>query len=125
MQENGEQMKRKPNRKLDRFSSFIFGHREAVNNDDNHSQEFPEHKDDSSFESRSVDDWFFGSRRKEPAPQNYTTQNQIENYLNNIDLALLMETIDMFVTTTKQYKPLFNEITPFLKKFSKKFKSSK
>jgi hypothetical protein len=36
-----------------------------------------------------------------------------------------METIDMFVPTSEQFKPLFKEITPFINRFSKKFKSNK
>ena len=53
-----------------------------------------------------------------------TTQNQIENFINNVDIELLMETYDTLVTTSKQLKPLIKEITPFFHQISKKFKSN-
>jgi hypothetical protein len=83
-------------------------------------------KEQSSFDSRTnrKDDLFFGFWRIEPATSTHTTQNQIDNLLKNVDLELLMETIDMFVTTSKQFKPLFKEIPPFMHRFSKKFKSN-
>jgi hypothetical protein len=60
-----------------------------------------------------IDDWFFGSRRKESTQSAPTIQNQIEDYINNVDIELLMETYDMLVDTSKQLKPLMKEITPF------------
>jgi hypothetical protein len=107
-------------------------HRETYKESENNSQEFLGIQDThlqnehSSFDSRSNrnDNWFFGFRRKKPTPGPQTIQNQIENILNNMDFELLMETIDMFVTTTKPLKPLIKEITPFFHRFSKKFKSN-
>jgi hypothetical protein len=40
-----------------------------------------------------------------------------------VDLMLLMETVDMFVATTNQFKPLLKEVTPLLSGFMNKFKS--
>jgi hypothetical protein len=127
--ENDNKQKQKPNGEIDHFSRFIFGnrkHRETYKESENNSQEFLEQNQHSSFDNRSNrnDDWFFGSRRKEPAPSAQTIQNQIENLINNVDFELLMETIDMFVTTAKPLKPLIKEITPFFHRFSKKFKSN-
>ena len=104
----------KPSREMDHFSRFLLGRRENDN-----SPELPEQKE--SFESRSnrPDDWIFGNRRKESP-----THNQNGNPLNTVDLMLLMETFDMFVATTNQFKPLFKEVTPFLNRFIKKFKSN-
>lgn len=129
MVKNDNKQKQEPNREINRFSRFMFGNstpRETYNEGENNSQELPEQKDQSSFDSRSnrTDDWFFGFRRKEPETSTHTTQNQIEDLLNNVDFELLMETIDMFVTTSKQLKPLFKEITPFFHRFIKKFKSN-
>ena len=127
--ETDNKQKQKPNGEIDQFSRFMFGnrkHRDTYNEGENNSQELPEQKEQSSFDSRSYrnDDWFFGSRRKGPVTRTHTTQNQIENLLNNVDVELLMETIDMFVTTSKQLKPLFKEITPFMHRSIKKFKSN-
>jgi hypothetical protein len=100
-------------------------HRETYKEGVNNSQKLPDQKEQSSFDNRSnrTDDWFLGFRRKEPATSTQITQNQIENLLNNVDFELLMETIDMLVTSSKQLKPLFKELTPLLDRFSKKFKS--
>jgi hypothetical protein len=127
--ENDNKQKQKPNGEIDHFSRFFFGnskHRETYKEGENNSQELPEQKEQSSFNSRSNrnNDWFFGVRRKEPTPSPQTIQDQIENLLNNVDFELLMETIDMFVTTTKPLKPLIKEITPIFHRFSKKFKSN-
>jgi DUF4097 and DUF4098 domain-containing protein YvlB len=129
--ENDNKQKQEPNGEIDRFSRLMFGnskHRETYKEGEKNSQELPEQKEQSSIDSRSnqSDDWFFGFRRKEekeePANITHTTQNQIENLLNN---KLLMESIDMFVTSSKQLQPLFKEITPILHRFSKKFKFNK
>jgi hypothetical protein len=40
-----------------------------------------------------------------------------------VDVEKLMETIDMLVDTSKQFKPLIKEITPSFNQIIKKFKS--
>ena len=126
---NDNKQKQKPNGEIDPFSRFMFGNRkqrETYKESENNSQELLEQNEQSSFDSRSnrIDDWIFGSRRKEPTQSAPTTQNQIENFINNVDIELLMETYDMLVTTSKQLKPLMKEITPLFHQFSKKFKSN-
>ena len=126
---NDNKQKQKPNGEIAPFSRFIFGNRkqrETYKESENNSQELPEQNEQSSFDNRSnrTDDWFFGSRRKEPTQSAPTIQNQIEDYINNVDIELLMETFDTIVTTSKQLKPLMKEITPFFHRFSKKFKSN-
>ena len=120
---------KRPNGEIDPFSRFMFGnskHRETYKESENNSQEFLEQNEHSSFDrdSNRIDDWFFGSRRKEPTQSAPTTQNQIENFINNVDIELLMETYDTLVTTSKQLKPLIKEISPFFHQISKKFKSN-
>jgi hypothetical protein len=127
--ENDNPQKQKPIREIDSFSKFMFGnrnHKDSYEDEDN-SQEFPEQKKQSSIANRTdrMDDWFFGSGRKESSTTTHTSQDKIENLLNNVDINLLMETIDMFVATSKQFKPLIKEITPVLNRFSKKIKSNK
>ena len=126
---NDNKQKQKTNEEIDPFSRFIFGNRkqrETYTESENDSQELPEQNEQSSFDNRSnrTDDWFFGSRRKEPTQSAPTIQNQIEDYINNVDIELLMETYDTIVNTSKQFKPLLKEITPFFHRFSKKFKSN-
>ena len=126
MAENDKQQNQKPNEEIDRFSQFFFGkstHRESNKKDENDSQVLPEQKEQSSHDDRynRYNDWFFGVKRKDDTPSPQTDQNHIETILNNVDFELLMETIDMLVTTTQ---PLIKEITPFFHRFIKKFKSN-
>ena len=126
--ENDNIQKQEPYEETDQFSRFMFGNniqRETYKKGEYKTQEMPEQKEQSSFDSTTnqIDDWFFGLRRKDPATRTHTSQNQIENVLNNVDFELLMETIDMFITTSEQYKPLFKEFNPFLNRFIKKVKA--
>ncbi len=121
--------KKKENEEIDHFSSFMFGnskHRETYNESENNSPEIVEQKEHSSFDSNSnrIDDWFFGFRRNEPTQSAPTTQNQIENFINNVDIELLMETYDTLVDTAKKLKPLMKEVSPFFHQIGKKFKSN-
>ncbi|MFF2445498.1 hypothetical protein ACFVSW_00240 [Neobacillus sp. NPDC058068] len=127
--EKDKKQKQEPNGEIDRFSRFMFGNskrRETYNEREKNSQESPEQKEQSSFDRRldRTDNLLFGYRRKEPETRTHTTQNQIEDLINNVDVVLLMETIDMFVETSKQLKPLFKEISPFFHRISKKFLSN-
>jgi hypothetical protein len=119
----------KPNGEIDLFSRLMFGnrkHRETYNEDDNNSKELSEYekKEQSSLDNRSHrnEDWILGFRRKGAVTGKQSTQNPIENLLNNVDVELLKETIDILVTTSKQLKPFFKEVTPFIHQFIKKFK---
>ncbi|MEH7503738.1 hypothetical protein V7152_17275 [Neobacillus drentensis] len=134
MEGKDQNQKSKSTREMDPFSRFLFGnlkrgerHKESKNN----SQEIPEQNKQLSLNTRSNhhDDWLFGRRKKEPVSGNKNSQNQtqstqdkIENFMNNVDIGLLMETYDTIVTTTKQYKPLIKGIVPFFSKISDKFK---
>lgn len=136
MEEKDHHQQHKSNKEIDPFSRFMFGRRiprETHEESDNHSQETPEHNEQESFHTLTranhYNDWFFGRRREESAsehkhsqqqPQN--TQTQIEKMMNNIDIGLLMETLDTIVETTKQYKPIIKGIAPFFSKFTSKFK---
>ncbi|PQD96966.1 hypothetical protein CYL18_03550 [Pradoshia eiseniae] len=125
MEENNKQQNQKTNAEMDRFSQFFFGkssHRESDKKAENDSQVLSEQKEQTSYDDRynRNNDWFFGVKRKEDTPSPQTDQNHIETILNNVDFELLMETIDMLVTTTQ---PLIKEITPFFHRFIKKFKS--
>ncbi len=126
MAENDNEQNQRSNGEMDHFSQFLFGnrkHRVTYNKDENDSQIMPEQKEQTSYDSRynRYNDWFFGVRRKEQTPDPENNQNHIEDMLNNVDLELLMETIDRLVTTTQ---PLIKEITPIFNRFIKKFKSN-
>jgi len=131
--------KRREGNKKDESSSqeiydrkIMFGtqqYREGHKKNERTSQEVRDENEapHSNRRTNQFDNWFFASGRNEeeystPTPQNQLEQ-QIGNLLNNVDLGLLMETVDMLVETTKQYKPLLKEITPMFNQFIKKFKS--
>lgn len=132
MEGNDHNQKQKSNTEMDPFSRLMFGNRkprETYKESENNSQEILEQNEQFSFDNRqnrNGNDWLFGRRRKEPASGNLSrqkqTQNQIENFINNVDIGLLMKTFDTIVTTSKQFKPLINEISPFFSKINKKFK---
>ncbi len=132
---NDHNQKHKSNREMDPFSRIMFGNRkprETYKESENISQEILEQKEQLSFDTRSnhnVDDWFFGRGRKKPISGNQSrqkqtqnTHNQIENFINNVDIGLLMETFDTIVATSKQFKPLIKEVAPFFSEIFKKFK---
>jgi hypothetical protein len=110
---NDHHQEQKSTRETDHFSSFMFGNRKPRGT--HNSQEIPEQKDSRS---NHLNDWFLGRRKKETKNK----QTQLENFINNVDIGLLMETYDTIVATTKQYKPLIKEITPFFSKIIKKAK---
>lgn len=97
----------------DHFSSFMFGNRKPSGT--HNSQEIPEQRD---TRSNHLNDWFLGRRRE--GNTNKKQETQLENFINNVDIGLLMETYDTIVATSKQYKPLMKEITPFFSKIFKK-----
>lgn len=108
--------------KIDPFFNFMFGN---GNKTENHTKEESEphqslEHNESIFghDPNQLDPWLFGNRQnnKSMMPDNH--YGQIENLLNNIDLMLVMETVDMAVTTYKQYQPLLTEIPSVFKKFS-------
>ena len=134
MEEKDHHQDQTSHREIDPFSRLMFGQRkpkETHTESDNHQQEIPEQNEKTSFHTRANyrNDWLFGRRRQEPVSdhknkpqQTKSAPNQLENLINNVDIGLLMETIDTFVETTKQYKPIIKEIVPFFSKITKKFK---
>ncbi|MDR7238736.1 hypothetical protein [Neobacillus drentensis] len=111
MNGKNQHQKQKSTREIDPFSKFMFGNRKPRGS--NHSQESTEQKGD----------WLFGRRRKgNENKETQTTQNKLENMMNNVDIEQLFETYDTLKTTTEQYKPVLKGITPFFSKFTNKFK---
>lgn len=124
--ENDNELKHKPSGEIDRFSRFMFGNhhqRGTYKWNESATQQIPEHSEQASFNRK--DDWLIGFREKRPPTFPHTNQNQIESLLNQIDLMQLMETADLFVATSKQFEPLFKEISPYFHRLVKKFKAFK
>ncbi len=132
---NNHNEKHKSNREMDPFSRLMFGARkprEAYQESNNNSEEILEQKEQLSFDTRSNhynNDWFFGRRRREPVAwnqnrqkQTQNSQNTLENFINNVDIGLIMETYESIVATSKQFKPLIKEVAPFFSKMKNIFK---
>ena len=113
--DGNDHQEQKSTKEIDHFSSFMFGNRKPSGT--HNSQEIPEQKD---TRSNHLNDWFLGRRKEEN--KNKKQETQLENFINNVDIGLLMETYDTIVATTKQYKPLMKEITPFFSKITNKIK---
>ncbi|MED3623511.1 MULTISPECIES: hypothetical protein [Neobacillus] len=99
---------------VDPFTKLMFGSgRVPIKVDKYHSNE--------SFDREEhFEESFLGKRRIHKAPFMHHQPNQIQQLLNQIDLELLIGTIDTAMQTYKQYQPLIKEVSPFLKKFLKK-----
>lgn len=112
---------------VDRFSNLMFGNRRYRMNykeDENISLDLTDQQERATTEDRTerIDNWLFGLRNKKDMASTLMTQRQYENSPGNVDINLLIETIEMFVETTKQFQPFLKEVSPLLHKFSKKFK---
>ncbi|MBO0962966.1 hypothetical protein J1P26_25245 [Neobacillus sp. MM2021_6] len=70
--------------------------------------------------NNSMDDWLFGGRRMSSRQQALVSMPQQNNNQNQIDFKQVMETIDMAYNTWKQYKPLFNGLSPIVDKVKNK-----
>lgn len=110
---------------MDHFSLFMFG----TNSRSIRKKESPEHSQQTDVEpsiSRGVkgDDWILGRsnrqsnqvEEKEEKEEN-ANFDAVANFINQIDLELLMKNVDMFMTSANDLKPLFKKITPFVKKW--------
>ncbi|WP_423798333.1 hypothetical protein [Neobacillus sp. SAB-20_R2A] len=104
----------------DPFTNLMFGKKRRVIEEDitNQTEEFPDHHEPSHAPQR--DPWLFGANGSPTHPQDHNQYNQIEHLLNQVDIILLMETVDEAVKTYKLYQPMFKDVSTFLKKFFKK-----
>jgi hypothetical protein len=85
---------------------------------------------DHSKKKKIHDDHFtrmmFGAKKraevevKEELTLEKTIERTIEKHLEGIDLDEIMKTVDLFMTSTKQLKPLIDKITPHISNLIKK-----
>ncbi|WP_400246511.1 hypothetical protein AB3U99_06555 [Niallia sp. JL1B1071] len=110
---------------IDHLSLFMFG----TNSRSIRKKEKREHSqliDEEPSIRRGVkgDDWILGRGNGKPNQVEENEENEesanfdaIANFLNQIDLELLMKNVDMFMTSANDLKPIFKKITPFIKKW--------
>lgn len=96
---------------VDHFSMFMFG--------TNHQRKTTIDIDkDSIHSSKRVrgDQWILGGKKEELSEET-EIPNALENFINQIDLELLMKNIDLFMASTKDLKPILKKVSPFIKKW--------
>jgi hypothetical protein len=109
------------NQEGDPFTSFMFGKprikKEATTDEEVSTEEIRKN------ESLSTDDWLFGRNRRSPKKPEAEEDNQINQLINNfltqIDTEEVMKNVDLFIETTKEFKPLWKKIYPHIQKWVK------
>ncbi|KAB7667550.1 hypothetical protein [Bacillus sp. B1-b2] len=105
---------------VDHLSKFMFGatplRRE---NRDSHSKIQP-----NEPRRRKGDAWILGANtnRDEAVEEEIDSDddgniNAIMNYIDQIDIALLMKNVELFMTSANEIKPLLKDLSPLLKKW--------
>ncbi|MGV3263473.1 hypothetical protein [Cytobacillus pseudoceanisediminis] len=100
-------------KQIDPFTSLMFG----KGNDDESYPDRETKQNIAADKTSHFDNWIFGPKQKEKNSEKSTAQNPIEDFLNEIDFILLMETIDSIRNSSKQLKPLVKKLIPYLEKF--------
>lgn len=115
-----EKEQKSPQDDADPFTNLMFGKKRRSLDDENTNspEEFPDHHEPSHAPQR--DPWLFGANGTHTSPQVHNQYNQIEHFLNQVDIMLLMETVDEAVKTYKLYQPIFKDVSTYLRKFFKK-----
>ncbi|MCM2982643.1 hypothetical protein CHH55_06065 [Niallia circulans] len=107
---------------IDHFSMFMFGtNRQSVRK--KQQVEHFQHNDKQPSYSRREkgDDWILGrsggkTQQVEEKDENVNI-DAVANFLNQIDLELLIKNVDLLMTSANDLKPIFKKITPFIKKW--------
>nr|WP_295972554.1 hypothetical protein [uncultured Bacillus sp.] len=97
---------------FDPFTEFMFGKGKG----------HYDKKDDKG--KKSDNDWLIGRKRSHSPHRSdksglYIGDIPLMEYLNQIDMDKLAGNVDTLMTTVEQFKPLIQEITPFIKKWIK------
>jgi hypothetical protein len=104
---------------VDPFSRLMFGENRS-NFEEDESLIESHHDHTERTDEPNLNSWLFGNRHNRSHNQHQGSNNPIENILNQIDIGVLMETVDEAIKTYKLYQPIVEEVTPFIKKFLKK-----
>lgn len=101
-------------KQIDPFTSLMFG--KGHDDESYGDHETKQNTQIAADKTSHFDNWLFGPKQKKNAEKS-TAQNPIEDFLNEIDFILLMETIDSIRNSSKQLKPLVKKLIPYLEKF--------
>lgn len=104
---------------VDHLSRFMFGGTPLRRK----NRHFHNHIQPNDNKSRKSDAWILGRKQREETLEKEIESdddnNAIMNYINQIDIALLMKNVDMFMTSANEIKPLLKDLSPLLKKWIK------
>ncbi|WP_312095513.1 hypothetical protein [Niallia sp.] len=122
-EKDSDHITEKEQTEVDHFSMFMFGtnHRSIRKEQVEHIQL----NEEVSSNNRKVkgDAWILGrgndnaTKHIEEKEEENTNFEAIANFLNQVDLELLMKNVDLFMTSANDLKPIFKKITPFIKKW--------
>ena len=113
--------------KSNRLNDLMFGTVEKPSNitleDDEAYVETRNENSNRMYSHNRLDNLMFRERHH-PSPKgnnnDRSLSNQLNDVVNNINFFELMENIDTLVSSAKQLKPLYRQVTPFIDQFFKK-----
>ncbi|WP_445505929.1 hypothetical protein [Niallia sp. 03190] len=99
----------------DRLTNFMFGTNYPSNRRKEADQE------EITTNRNRGDAWILGSNResKEGDQEQEGKFDAITNFLDQIDINLLMKNVDSFMTSANELKPLIKKMSPLIKKWLK------
>jgi len=110
-------------KEIDHFSLFMFGtNSRSIRKNEKIDHERLSDEQPSYNRRMKGDNWILGRggggdiNQVEEKEENENF-DAIANFINQIDIELLMKNVDMFMTSANDLKPIFKKITPFLKKW--------
>ncbi|GKU81788.1 hypothetical protein [Niallia sp. NCCP-28] len=117
--------------RTDHFRLFMFGTNYSSIRKKTEDQEENSHsktQEKNRPERHRGDAWILGmnskhAQKEEKKHENNQQQEEnqqfdaIANFLEQIDLELLMKSVDSFMTSANEFKPIIKKITPFIKKW--------
>ncbi|MEH7122171.1 MULTISPECIES: hypothetical protein [unclassified Bacillus (in: firmicutes)] len=114
-------------KKTDRLNQLMFRSIEQPSNEnmgiDETFKEMEYENSNRRYSHSRIDSLMFGERHH-PSPKGSTNNSSLSNHLNhvvnNINFLELMDNIDTLVSSAKQLKPLYRQVTPFIDQFFKK-----
>lgn len=128
MEKDKDEVTEKEQTEVDHFSMFMFGtnHRSIRNKEKVEHIQLSEEEPSNNNRKGNGDAWILGRNNNHANPQidgeeeeeeENANLDAIADFINQIDLELLMKNVDMFMTSAKDLKPIFQKITPFIKKW--------
>lgn len=112
MDQEEQKDKHSLHKEYDPFTSFMFGGKRIVKEEQTkNQQEFP-----------IVDEWLFGKQNKNSHKNTEEERNEstpLGRILTNINMEELVKNMDTIMNSASQFKPLLKKVTPLINKWIK------